>query len=341
MKLLMFEGCLLLLVAMVACGEETLHHLPSSASFTNPSYLFSPNKRSHTSNQNSERGHLVRHRGRTVRPPSVPQSTAAIQPHHQDKPIVASSTHMTLGATHSNESTVKSPPQKRESPLRDLAAVTDPRNLSTHRRGLFFNFYPPIPKHRPPPHRPPGPRPPAFHPPVRHPPPRHPPNPNHGPPPHKPDFPEFEFDFDPPNFFESSGFHFPDEEDSYGFGHLHDEVEEFFNGPHEHDDNDYHFSSPHPPLKPFDIFSPDFEEHPSLPPQRPPASPAVSPHINFITEDSIYRDDVPVKEVHNDRDKVHPGLDPGGVKALSPDFLFFIKEQTKAYVNNESSSEFE
>ncbi|XP_069953091.1 uncharacterized protein, partial [Cherax quadricarinatus] len=225
------------------------------------------------------------------------------------------------------------------------------------RKGLFFNFYRPPPRYRPLPHRPP-PHPPTFRPPAPHPPVQHPPGrrpQGHNPsPPHNPDFPDFGFDFDPPNFFEPSDFSFPDEE-SFSFEpSLEDE--EFFKDPHTFD-NDFNsfpshlkphsspHSSPHPSphpqphLQPFESFSPDFDAHPVT--HGPNPSSILPFNINHITEDSIYRDDVPVKEVHNERDKIHPGLDHAGIKGLKPDFLSFLEEQTKSYINTESSVDFD
>ncbi|XP_042881101.1 RNA-binding protein 33-like [Penaeus japonicus] len=146
--------------------------------------------------------------------------------------------------------------------------------------------------------------------------------------------------------------------------------------PHDFDvssPHDDHFSEPPPPLKPFSedpivVFPkrppphkhPRPSKHPSKhppPPPLPPPPPSPphshhhhhhhpplhfpSLHLNFITEESIYRDDVPFKETHNERDRIHPGLTPAGVQGLDPGFISYIKEQTKPYIDSESKFRFE
>ncbi|XP_018012710.1 histidine-rich glycoprotein-like [Hyalella azteca] len=55
-------------------------------------------------------------------------------------------------------------------------------------------------------------------------------------------------------------------------------------------------------------------------------------HLSGIAEHSIYRGDVPFKVVTNDKDHIHDGLDPGGVKGLDPELISFISEKTRPYV---------
>lgn len=55
-------------------------------------------------------------------------------------------------------------------------------------------------------------------------------------------------------------------------------------------------------------------------------------HLNGITKNSIYRDDVPFKEVSNDNDRIRPGLIPGGVKGLDPQLISFIRDKSRPYV---------
>ncbi|XP_071521475.1 uncharacterized protein [Panulirus ornatus] len=185
----------------------------------------------------------------------------------------------------------------------------------------------PPPPRRPPPHRPPPPH---------HPPTRHPPVPDLGPPQelHRP---EFDFDFDPPDFFQTSGF--PSAENHFGPAYMDDE--EFFE-PHPQDDHHPPFpshppehASPYLPPKPFPIEEdspPPYEHYPS---ESPPAGEIsyhhLPPNINFIMEDSIYRKDVPMKDVQNNRDKIHDNLAPAGIKGLDPELLEFIKQHTESY----------
>ncbi|XP_069162992.1 cyclin-K-like [Procambarus clarkii] len=312
MKLSAVQGCVVLLVVVLAVCEGVHHH------------------------------------DRVTRSAKDLQDAAPRQPETKDEVVAASSAQESVpNATTSAASPIDAPPEKRESFIGDLPASDSGHEFDTDRKGLFFNFHPPVPRRpRPPPHRPPK-RPHTFHPPVPRPHPsgEHPPLPNHGPP-LKPDFPDFDFDFDPPNFFDSVGLPYH-EGDSFDFGPVHEDVD-FFDGPHSHEENFPPFPT-HPeqsPLPPSNFF-PDFDKFPT--PDGPlhsdkPSSFHSAPfpgNLLFITQASIYRDDVPVKEVHNERDKIHPGLDPGGVKGLNPDFLYFLEEQTKAYVNTEPSVDFD
>ena len=45
----------------------------------------------------------------------------------------------------------------------------------------------------------------------------------------------------------------------------------------------------------------------------------------------IYRGDVPFKEVANDKDRIHDGLLPGGVKGLDQKLMSFIRDKTRDY----------
>lgn len=253
------------------------------------------------------------------------------------------------------------------------AFVSGP-NLNPDRLGFAF---PHIHHHLPPIHHPPIPRPPPI--PKRRPPPL-PPIPDHHhdfPPPDfdfdPPDF--FENAGLPPPGDEPFGFGAPfetheHEHDPFFSPHLDDDFpphDEHF--PHDldlHSPHDDHFSPPPPPPPPPPPLKP-FSEDPIVFPKRPPPHkhprpakhpskhppphhthhhhhhppPHFSPHLNFITEDSIYRDDVPFKETHNERDRIHPGLTPAGVKGLDPAFISFIKEQTRPYIDSQSRFRFE
>ncbi|XP_068219812.1 uncharacterized protein [Palaemon carinicauda] len=158
----------------------------------------------------------------------------------------------------------------------------------------------------------------------------------------------FEFDFDPPDFFEHSGFPYPPEEDY----HLQNDE------PHQDDGGDLDY-----PMKPysdddkFEFFPPEsydgfiptiYKGPPKpikhIPPGPKPGPPLPPPHkfmyppdLNTIIEKNIYREDIPYKEVHNERDKITDDLDDAGINGLDPDTMVFIQTHTRPYVESHNS----
>ncbi|KAK4328905.1 hypothetical protein Pmani_000714 [Petrolisthes manimaculis] len=100
-------------------------------------------------------------------------------------------------------------------------------------------------------------------------------------------------------------------------------------GPPSSHDSDHSIHSG-PPFQHLDPDSP-----PNHFPSQPPVSLSLPFNLNSISDSSLYRDDVPVKKVTNDRDKIHDGLNPGGVKGLDPEALLTITQFTQAYINDQ------
>ncbi|KAK3893431.1 hypothetical protein Pcinc_002754 [Petrolisthes cinctipes] len=114
--------------------------------------------------------------------------------------------------------------------------------------------------------------------------------------------------------------------------------------PHSHNSGPPHSHHSRPPPShdsdhsihsglPFQHLTPDSPPN-HFPPQ-PPEPPSLPFSLNSISDSSLYRDDVPVKKVTNDRDKIHDGLNPGGVKGLDPEALLTITQFTQAYINDQ------
>jgi len=55
-------------------------------------------------------------------------------------------------------------------------------------------------------------------------------------------------------------------------------------------------------------------------------------HLSSITEQNIYRKDVPVRHVSNNNDKITPFLEPAGIKNLKPRDISFIRESARPYL---------
>ena len=122
-----------------------------------------------------------------------------------------------------------------------------------------------------------------------------------------------EFGHDPVGFSLDHGGHaeyIPDHQEAHGFSDFgHGHVTHEFLLDEDHDPHNIISHDPEPPK---------LSHHPG--------------YIKGITKNSIYRDDVPFKEVTNENDKIHPGLVPGGVKGLNPELISFISDKTRPYV---------
>ncbi|KAK7070767.1 hypothetical protein SK128_014266 [Halocaridina rubra] len=162
------------------------------------------------------------------------------------------------------------------------------------------------------------------------------------------------FDFEPPDFFENSGFPHSSGEVHFDEKPIHDHHEDMMSHPPHHPSGD--FRPHHPPedflphRPPPDDFKPHFFAGPPKPPKvfsippkpgppRPPPKLPVPPGINAVVNENIYRDDIPVVEIHNEKDKIHEGLVHGGIKGLNQGDIDFITVHTKPYV--ESHNEFD
>ncbi|XP_045138459.1 extensin-3-like [Portunus trituberculatus] len=219
-----------------------------------------------------------------------------------------------------------------------------PESTDIHQIGFLFGFFPPFPRPFPPVASPKPPRPP---------PPRRPPKPAPPRPPinhlyddyHEP--PEHGFDFHSHDFFGSSGFPQPEEE------HI-----EYTDGPHHldlHHPDPHHQEHHHQPPPPHHSDPPSIHHHhhemssphshnsyeeESHPP--PPPPPPHDSHNSILHSypfpDSIYRYQVPVKDVSNPRDHVHDGLEPAGYEGLTEEDVQFIKDKTKDYISSLASS---
>ena len=96
--------------------------------------------------------------------------------------------------------------------------------------------------------------------------------------------------------------------------------------------HDPHHSSGPPPNPHHGSGPPKFEDHishgfndaPSFFPHGPE-------HASGVAENNLFRGDVPFKEVVNDNDKIHPGLEPAGVEGLNPELISFISDKTRPY----------
>ncbi|XP_064110831.1 uncharacterized protein LOC135218446 [Macrobrachium nipponense] len=160
----------------------------------------------------------------------------------------------------------------------------------------------------------------------------------------------FDFDFDPPDFFEHSGIPYPPNED---YQLQHDEP--YFGGGGGHvypmkpysDDDEFEFFPP----ESYNGFIPTVYKGPPkpvkhIPPGPKPGPPLPRPHkfmhppdLNIIVEENIYRDDVPYKEVHNERDKITDELDEAGINGLDPETVKFIHTHTRPYVESNHESD--
>ncbi|XP_050687358.1 uncharacterized protein LOC126980943 [Eriocheir sinensis] len=279
---------------------------------------------------------------------------------------------MPYGLTHPSPSSSRPNLQPTGSTEQDPANLDDDGALqegsSTYRIDFLAGFFPPFlrPLPPPPPPKPPRPFPPSL-----------PYKPTISTPPVSPlnhlneghlDSLEFQFDFKPPDFFESSGFPRPEEEYFDGPPHHSPYHEEF---PASHPHPAHHHEGPDEPAHPhhedpghsppvhheISLHSPPPQSHheesqppppkPShfLPPPHPPsppsnhASPPRRPHLGSIPN-SLYRYQVPVKDVHNPRDHIHDDLEPGGFQGLGNTDLEFIKDITNKYISSSSSSSF-